>query len=231
LFASPPHQWNLGADASGFLCEGGRPAPATPRALVEQLRRRAGVRTWVEVGRQDAEDWAPAVPAGVYSTARTAHFLDLLGGFDRVWSSRFSGKVRSNSRKAERRGVQVESDSTGRLMPIFDQLLRLSVHRWAREKGYPLLLLRWLAARRHPLSRYRRIRIYLDDCRVADLAFGATVRIPAYDDHHQLRARCRPLSTAQVSVDLAPCQTLRLLIYVGTQDEPRICPAPTAQHL
>jgi len=55
----------------------------------------------------------------------------------------------------------------------------------------------------------RRIRIYLDGRRVADLAHGATVRICAYDGQHRLRARCRPLSTAELVVDLAPCETLR----------------------
>jgi len=75
----------------------------------------------------------------------------------------------------------------------------------------------------------RRIRIYLDGHRVADLAYGATVRICAYDGQHELRPRCRPLSTAEVVVDLAPYQTLRLVILVGTSGELRIWPAPTAQ--
>jgi hypothetical protein len=75
----------------------------------------------------------------------------------------------------------------------------------------------------------RRIRIYLDGRRVADLAYGATVRICAYDGRHQLRARCRPLSTAELIIDLAPCQTLRLVIYVGTLGDLRIWPAPTVQ--
>ncbi|MCA1695587.1 MAG: hypothetical protein LC749_13140, partial [Actinobacteria bacterium] len=65
------------------------------------------------MGGDDAETWASVVPSTIYSTARTAQVLDLRGGFSKVWSERFTSKVRSNARKAERRGVVVESDNTG----------------------------------------------------------------------------------------------------------------------
>ncbi|MGB6223949.1 MAG: GNAT family N-acetyltransferase, partial [Pseudonocardiaceae bacterium] len=74
--------------------------------------------------------------------------------FPTVWSKRFTSKVRSNCRKAERRGVVVESDSTGRLIPVFDKLYRSSVDRWAQERGYPLTLMRWLAQRQHPQKKF-----------------------------------------------------------------------------
>ena len=65
--------------------------------------------------------------SAIHSTALTAQVLDLRSGFSEVWSKRFTSKVRSNSRKAERRGVVVESDNTGRLVPVFDSLYRSSV--------------------------------------------------------------------------------------------------------
>jgi CelD/BcsL family acetyltransferase involved in cellulose biosynthesis len=154
LFASPPRHWNLGADASGFLSEGGPASPREVSALVQEIRRHPGLRTRIVVGKDDARAWASAAPSTVYSIARTAQVLDLRGGFSAVWSKRFTSKARSNSRKAERRGVVVESDSTGRLIPVFDVLYRSSVDRWARERGYPLTLMRWLSQRQHPQDKF-----------------------------------------------------------------------------
>ncbi len=154
LFSSPPRHWNLGADASGFLSEGGPVSPREASALIQEIRRHSGLRTRIVVGKDDARVWASAVPGTVYSIARTAQVLDLRGDFSTVWSQRFTSKVRSNSRKAERRGVVVESDSTGRLIPVFDVLYRSSVDRWAQERGYPLTLMRWLAQRQHPQGKF-----------------------------------------------------------------------------
>ncbi|MBV9142197.1 MAG: GNAT family N-acetyltransferase [Pseudonocardiales bacterium] len=154
LFASPPRHWNLGADASGFLSEGGPVSPRETSALIQEVRRRCSLRTRIVVGRDDAQVWASAAPSTIYSVARTAQVLDLRGGFSAVWSKRFTSKVRSNSRKAERRGVVVESDNTGRLIPVFDVLYRSSVDRWAQERGHPVTLMRWLAQRQHPQGKF-----------------------------------------------------------------------------
>jgi CelD/BcsL family acetyltransferase involved in cellulose biosynthesis len=164
IFASPPRHWNLGADASGFLSEGGPPSPRETSALIQEIRRHPGLRTRVVVGREDAQVWASAVPSAVYCIARTAQVLDLCGGFSTVWSKQFTGKVRSNCRKAERRGVVVESDSTGRLIPFFDVLYRSSVDRWAKERGYPLTLMRWLAQRQHPQKKFATVAHSLGEC-------------------------------------------------------------------
>jgi hypothetical protein len=154
LFESPPPGWGLGADASGFLSEGGPASPRQTRALIQEIRGHPGLRTRIMVGEDDAEVWASVVPSTLYSTARTAQVLDLGGGFSAVWSERFTSKVRSNSRKAERRGVVVESDNTGRLVPVFDVLYRSSVDRWAQERGNPLALMRWRAQRSDPQSKF-----------------------------------------------------------------------------
>ncbi|MGH3700212.1 MAG: GNAT family N-acetyltransferase [Pseudonocardiaceae bacterium] len=154
LFESPPQGWGLGVDASGFLSEAGPASSGQARALIQEIRRHPGLRTRVMVGGDDAAVWASAVPGTVYSTARTAQVLDLRGGFSTVWSERFTSKVRSNSRKAERRGVVVESDNTGRLVPVFDVLYRSSVDRWAQERGHPLSLMRWRAQSREPQSKF-----------------------------------------------------------------------------
>jgi CelD/BcsL family acetyltransferase involved in cellulose biosynthesis len=154
LFESPPPGWGLGADASGFLSEGGSASPSQTQALIQEIRRHPGLRTRIMVGEDDAAVWASVAPDTVYSTARTAQVLDLRGGFSTVWAQRFTSKVRSNARKAERRGVVVESDNTGRLVPVFDVLYRNSVDRWAQERGHPLSLMRWRAQRIEPQSKF-----------------------------------------------------------------------------
>jgi hypothetical protein len=164
LFASPPRHWNLGGDASGFLSEGAPVSPGETRALIQEIRRHAGLRTRIVVGRDEARVWASAAPGTIYSIARTAQILDLRDGFSTVWSKRFTSKVRSNSRKAERRGVVVESDNTGRLIPVFDVLYRRSVDRWAQDRGYPLTLMRWLAQRQHPQSKFATVARSLGEC-------------------------------------------------------------------
>ena len=154
LFESPPQGWGLGVDASGFLSEEGPASPSQTRVLIQEIQRNPGLRTRVMVGGDDAVIWASVAPGTLYSTARTAQVLDLRGGFSTVWSQRFTSKVRSNTRKAERRGVVVESDNTGRLIPIFDALYRSSVDRWAQERGHPLSLMRWRAQRHEPQSKF-----------------------------------------------------------------------------
>lgn len=154
LFESPPQGWGLGVDASGLLSEGGPASPGQTQGLIQEIQRHPGLRTRVMVGGDDAAVWASVVPRTIYSTARTAQVLDLRGGFSTVWSQRFTSKVRSNARKAERRDVVVESDNTGRLVPVFDALYRSSVDRWAQQRGHPLSLMRWRAQRHEPQSKF-----------------------------------------------------------------------------
>lgn len=167
IFASPPRHWNLGADASGFLSEEGTASPHETSALIQELRRHSGLRTRIVVGGDDARAWAAETPNTIYSIARTAHVLDLQGGFSTVWSKRFTSKVRSNSRKAERRGVVVESDDTGRLIPVFDVLYRISVDRWAQERNQPVRLMRWLRQRQQPQHAFATVaRMLGEQCTV-----------------------------------------------------------------
>ncbi len=97
--------------------------------------------------------WAAGAAEDALRHRRAVQVLDLGGGFDEVWATRFSGKVRSACRKASRRGVTVELAGSSALVPVFDQLYRRSVERWARDRREPVALRRWLAARREPPSK------------------------------------------------------------------------------
>jgi hypothetical protein len=167
FFAAPPENWNLGADAAGFLVEGaGTLEPAQVATLVGEVHR-AGLRTTVVVGGDDARAWRAALPGDVHSVSHDADVLDLDGGFDTVWSDRFSSKARSAARKAERRGVTVEADHTGRLIGEFDALYRASVVRWARDRRYPVRLLEWRYQREHPKARFEAVaRVLGERCTV-----------------------------------------------------------------
>ena len=65
----------------------------------------------------------------------------------------------------------------------------------------------------------RRFRVELDGRRIADLETGCAARVPVCPGRHELRVRCRPISTATFSVDLAAYQTVRLMTYVTALEE------------
>jgi hypothetical protein len=61
----------------------------------------------------------------------------------------------------------VEDDATGRLIPVFDRLYRLSVDRWAAQQHEPLRLARWRAQRRDSSAKFATVARHLGAaCRV-----------------------------------------------------------------
>jgi len=173
LFESPPMGWGLGVDASGVLSEDGPASAGQTQGLIQEIQRHPGLQTRVIVGGDDAAVWASVAPSTLYSTARTAQVLDLSGGFSTVWSQGFRSKVRSNARKAERRDVVVESDSTGRLVPVFNALYRSSVDRWAKQGGQPLLLMRWRVRHFDPPSKFAAVAQQMGERCTVSIAWRA----------------------------------------------------------
>jgi hypothetical protein len=72
----------------------------------------------------------------------------------------------------------------------------------------------------------RRLHVYVDDERAADLHLGATTHVPARPGPHLLRVRCAPLISADLPVILAPDETLRVAIYIDVLGELKIELAP-----
>jgi GNAT acetyltransferase-like protein len=87
---------------------------------------------------------------------RRGHAIDLQGGIDSVWR-RFKDAARRNVRTAERAGVTVECDTTGRLLDTFDELWLDSVRRWAEQEGEPVWIARDRGRRSDHPTRWRRI--------------------------------------------------------------------------
>jgi lipid II:glycine glycyltransferase (peptidoglycan interpeptide bridge formation enzyme) len=93
--------------------------------------------------------------------------LDLTGGFDEVWRSRFTGEARTAVRKAERAGLDVDCDTTGALVPVFYRLFRLSLDRWASRQHEPRRLARRRGRNRDPLEKFELLARRLGDaCRL-----------------------------------------------------------------
>jgi hypothetical protein len=83
------------------------------------------------------------------------------------WASGLSTKVRRWCRKAERLGIEVEWDDTGRLAPAFDALYRRSVSRWAEQQHEPVALAQWRARLRDPPRKFAQVAGHLGAaCRI-----------------------------------------------------------------
>lgn len=85
---------------------------------------------------------------------RTAHVLDLDGGFDEVWNGRFKPRTRTTIRKAEAAGVEIVSGNSQSLIDEFYGLFHHSVVRWAHQQNEPVRLALWRAHRRDPVSKF-----------------------------------------------------------------------------
>lgn len=164
-FDSMPASWGFG----GPLVDGGVTADAIT-AVVDDLAALPSLRVHLRPHPLHAAEWSMAVAGrrGVSTKPSCAHVLDLDGGFDRVWRERFRAATRSQVRKAERLGVEVETDTTGRLVPELHQLLRLSVDRWAARQHEPARLAQARLARRDPPAKLQAIAAAMGaSCRVS----------------------------------------------------------------
>jgi Acetyltransferase (GNAT) domain len=149
--ASMPFGWSTG----GLVCSA-HVSVDDVSAIVRDLCARRALRVVVRPGAAAKGVWAAAVRGDVVRTRHMEQTVDLARGFNAVWTSRFSRKVRSWYRKAERR-LTVEWDDTGRLVPVFDALYRRSVARWAQQQHEPLALARWRAERRDPRHKFEAV--------------------------------------------------------------------------
>lgn len=148
--ASLPYGWGFGGLVATSMV---RVEEAT--AVFTDLAARGVLRTSLRPNPLVKAAWAAAAPTGTVIVPRTAHVLDLEGGFDQVWAKRFRSDTRTRSRRAERAGLVVECDTSGGLVPVFYDLYLRSIDRWARRERRPLPLARWRIRRRDSLRKYQ----------------------------------------------------------------------------
>ncbi len=167
--ASNPPGWGVG----GLLAPGG-PTTAEIATVFSELAGRRVLTQRLWPNPLTAASWATAAPVQARATQRVAHLINLEGGFDHVWSKLFQKSSRRGARHAEREGVTVECDITGRLIPEFHALHSQAVSRWSRLQHEP----RWMAMRRHrhndPLEKFEAIAHCLGErCQVWVARIGA----------------------------------------------------------
>jgi hypothetical protein len=155
-YASFPNAWGFG----GLV--GAGPTPGEIRAVFNDLRAISGFGVRIRTNPLQHAAWDAGRPSGVTALPRRAHAIDLREGFEHVWKHDFSSRARNHVRKAERAGLRVELDSSGRLVPVFHDLFMRSVDRWASKQNEPRSLARFRAGRRDPLEKLHRMVADLD---------------------------------------------------------------------
>lgn len=135
------------------------------REVVRDLRC-PGQNIRIGGGHHTAEQWAAGVMRGVAKIHRQVEVLDLSPGWDAVLAG-FSRAARQNVRKAARRGVEIERDTSGRLAPVFHELYRSWVERWIPRSGLPAPVARWSALKQEPYEKFEAVASLLGEhCRV-----------------------------------------------------------------
>lgn len=126
---------------AGPISQDGQVTDAEAAAVLADLAASTMLAVRVKL-RHDADDaWLAA--ASQFEVEPIADWvLDLRGGFGDVWERKFGSSVRRAVRKAERSGLDVEVDQSGRLLGVFHDLYQKSVLRWAALQHAPVWLTR-----------------------------------------------------------------------------------------
>lgn len=149
----------------GMLATGGLRADDV-RLVVEDLRG-LGLTTRIGGAHHTAEQWSAAIGPGVAELPRRVEVIDLERGFDALVAEGFSRTTRQSVRKAERAGVEVERDTTGRLVPVFHDLYLAWVERWIPRPGLPPAVARRVALRQESRAKFEIVASRIGaDCRV-----------------------------------------------------------------
>jgi len=148
--ASMPEAWGMGGLVGAMNVR-----PSDIRLVFEDLAKLPYPSISIRPNPRLAALWAVAVPQSVLVIPRRAHVLDLQGRFEQIWRTKFNHQTRTAVRKAEREGVVVERDTTGRLVPVFYDLLRCSFDRWACKQHEPRFLTHFRGHLRDPLKKFQ----------------------------------------------------------------------------
>lgn len=149
-YASQPSGWGMGGLLSSDPVSADEVA-----AVTRDLLTLDSFRVSVRPNPLQADLWEAAMPQDVMRIPRVAHVLKLDEDFERVWMDQFKSGTRRAVRKAEKSGLDVECDTTGKLLPVFYEMLLASFERWADRADKPVSVSRWLAQKRDPLSKFQ----------------------------------------------------------------------------
>jgi hypothetical protein len=207
---SLPRGWGFGG-----LVGASTDTPDKVAAVYSDLVARRILRQRVCPNPLQGQAWLQATVPGPDRIHCRAHAVDLEGGTSAVWK-RFSENARRGIRKAEKQQLEVECDTTGRLLDAFEYLWLMSTQRWAAQQRDPVWLVRWFGRRFHPQKRWRqtaerlpgRIAIWIARHRGEPVAGIIILRGP--NDHYTRGAMNKELA--------APTRANFLLHWLAIQD-------------
>jgi Acetyltransferase (GNAT) domain len=185
-------------------------------AVVADVSRSSSWRVRIRPNPLQAALYLAAVPDRAVVIRRRAHVLDLPNKSREVWDRQLSSACRRSIRKAEQAGLEVETDSTGRLAPVFHDLFTRSIDRWAGQQHEPRFLARLRAAKRDPLSKWETIaRSLAGAChfwvaRHRGVAVAAIVVLRGANAHYTRGAMDKELA--------GPLRANHLLMWCAIQD-------------
>ncbi len=155
------HGWGMGG-----LVGSEPPTAQVARSVIADLLRIGYHGIHLRPNPRQAAIWAAVMPRSAVVMPRRAHIIDLTKGYEPVWNDIVSAKLRRNVRRATRL-VEVEFDSTGRLIPVFCSLLEISRRRWARAQNEPMLMAKARAWMAEPMQKFATISQAMgENCRV-----------------------------------------------------------------
>jgi hypothetical protein len=172
-----PSRFGLHLDASypdgygpgGMLATGGLLADDV-RMVVKDLR---GESLSARIGgaHHTREQWAAGLLPGVTEERHPVGVINLApgqgGDVEAFRSSHLHGETRQRLRRAARLGIEVEKDTTGRLVGVFYDIYRAWLEREIHRSGLPPLVARRRALRAEPQAKFAAVATGTGDaCRV-----------------------------------------------------------------
>jgi CelD/BcsL family acetyltransferase involved in cellulose biosynthesis len=154
--ASQPTHWGFG----GIVADGGV-TPADVDLVVRDLGSRRVAWQGIRPNPLHGRLYAERIPQHGVVIDRCAHVLDLAGGDEVVWKG-FANSRRRAIRKAEKSAVEVELDTSGRLLPEFFELYAQNEARWAEQQHEPALLAKFRTRFRDTIGKWQAIARHLD---------------------------------------------------------------------
>ena len=158
-----------GYGQGGMLATGGLLADDV-RAVVRDLRGQS-LSLWIGGAHHTSEQWSAGLLPGVTDHRRRVDVIELDSGYaddlEAFRADRFSDPTRRELLRAVRAGVEVEKDTTGRLVPLFHEIYRAWVERWIPRSGLPPLVARRTAMRQEPYAKFATVAARTGDaCRM-----------------------------------------------------------------
>jgi len=147
-------------------------------AILADLTTSTALRLIVRPAEPGIDSWAAADVPRAAVIPHQVHVLELEGGFDRVWSERFTAETRKGLRKAARRaeqaGVTFERGSAPQHVAAFYEVYSRWLEHRARERGIPLLISRSRARLEDPRRKFELVaETFGDNCHIDIARLGA----------------------------------------------------------